>query len=249
MMRSLISLIIFLAASVTGAAAQSLETKATRFFDQKEWASAEAMYTLLIDRQPDKAAYYGRAVAAAAMRELADPSLRPQNAAIQRTLLTKALKSRVPIDSLFKAVEQSSFQLGHADFYETFMKRAAENEPWLSRKISAMMLSYFSFRRNGEAMVEYASRLLEGAPDSESLLLSRAKGLLILGRGNEAHETFIRALEVNPASVEALLYLGEMALTAGNRAEALDYLGRANAIEPTPRLAAVIASLDLTEGR
>lgn len=248
-MRSLICLIIFIAASMPGIAAQSLETKATRFFDQKEWASAEAMYTLLIDRQPDKAAYYGRAVAAAAMRELADPALETQNAAMQRSLLTKALKSRVPIDSLFKAVEQSSYELGHADFYETFMERAAENEPWLSRKISAMMLSYFSFRRNGAAMVEYASLLLEGAPDSESLLLSRAKGLMLLGREDEARESFVRALEVNPASIEALLYLGEMALTAGNKAGALDYLGRANAIEPTPRLAAVIASLDRPEGR
>ncbi len=256
MMRSLLLTLILIATALTGVAAetdaadiQALETKASRLFDQKEWASAEAMYTLLIDRVPDRAAYYGRAVVSASMREIASPSFKTQNAAFQKSLLTKALKSRVVIDSLFKAVEQSAFELGHAGIYETFMERAAENEPWLSRKISSMMLSYFTFRRNGEAMVEYSTRLLETTPDSENLLLSRAEGLMLIGCEDEAREAFAGALRVNPSSVKALLYLGEMALDRGNDAEALDYLSRANSLAPTPRLAATISLLSQPSAR
>ncbi|MCM1029180.1 MAG: hypothetical protein NC342_01455 [Pseudoflavonifractor sp.] len=221
-------------------AVPSTEVKAQRYFDQEEWASAEAMYSLLIDSNPTVARYYGQAVASSAMRAYDAPSMRESVMAGNKALLTKALKSRVPVDSLFRAVEASCFSIGHARFYEDFLKLSAESEPWLARKVNAIMLDYFAFRHDGVAMVEYATRLLEGAPDNERFLIVRGEGLMLMGRRAEARRDFLGALDANPTSLTALLYLGEMSQQDGHIDDAVEYYRRANAIAPTPRLAQLI---------
>lgn len=240
-MKRIIAIVISLAAilPLVSAATPSrsltdLGKKAERFFDQKEWASASAMYSLMIDQRPDSARLYGPAVVAAGMR---------RDATGQRELLRQALHAKVPLDSLFRYVEASGFGLGRADLYECFLKLAAETEPWMSRKIDAALLDYYSFRRDGAAMVEYSRKLLAGVPDNELFGLRLAEGLLIEGRDSEAAQAFERVLSSHPESLTALLYLGEMALARGDNASALRYFTRANGIDSTPHLLATIRRL------
>lgn len=209
-----------------------LGLKATRYFDQKEWASASAMYSLLLDQRPDSAMLYGRAVAAAAMR--GDDSG-------ETALLRQALGAKVPLDSLFSSVRQACFSIGNAHLYEHFLLLSGRSEPWLSRKTDAMLLDYYTFRRDGAAMVTYARKLLAGMPDSRIFALRLAEGLLIEGRDAEARDTLASLVATHPDSFEALLYLGEMALYAGDSAAATDYLARARAIRATPRLDALLS--------
>ena len=210
-----------------------LGIKAERYIAQKEWASAAAMYSLMIDRRPDSAALYGRAVTAAAMRGIESEQL---------TLLHQALTSHVPIDSLFAAVQQSSFSLGQSSLLEHFLILSAKAEPWMSRKIDASLLDYYTFRRDGAAMIEYAEKLLKGLPDSEQFGLRLAQGYFIEGRDAEAVATWQSVLEHHPESLEALLYLGEMSRRTGDTAAARSYFTRANNIQPSPRLAAYLTN-------
>lgn len=216
-----------------------LGVKARRYFDQREWASASAVYSLLIAERPDSAGLYGPAITAAGMRGATGEQLQ---------LLRRALKARVPIDSVFTSVREESFALGRARLLERFLILSARSEPWLARKIDASLLEYYTFRRNGEAMVAYADKMLAGMPDSEFYLLRRAEGLLIMGRRAEARADFARAADANPRCLTALLYLGEMAAEDGDDASALEYLSRADAIDPTPALAAAIRRLAPGEG-
>lgn len=209
-----------------------LGIKAERYFAQKEWASAAAMYSLMIDRRPDSAALYGRAVTAAAMRGLEGE---------QRMLLRQAVEAHVPLDSLFMAVQRSSFGLGQSSLLERFLILSAESEPWMARKIDAALLGYYTFRRNGAAMIQYADRLLKGLPESELFGLRLAQGYFIEGRNAEAVATWKSVLDRHPDSLEALLYLGEMARRSGDTAAAQSYFARANNLQPSPRLAAYLA--------
>lgn len=233
----LLAALVPLASAAFAAKQRSLSeigVRAERFYAQKEWASAAAMYSLMIDERPDSARLYGRAVTAAAMRG---------ETGEQRMLLRRALEAKVPIDSVFHYVEVSSFALGEASVLEKFLKLAVESEPWLSRKIDASLLDYYTFRRDGAAMVSYARRLLNGMPDSEKFGLRLAEGLLIEGRSGEAAKAFADVLVHHPSSLQALLYLGEMSLRKGDYVAAEHYLSRANAIDSTPHLVATLNQL------
>jgi len=214
--------------------AASLGLKAQRYFDQREWSSATAIYSLLIEQCPDSAGLYGRAITAAGMRGAE---------AEQQQFLRRALKERVPVDSVFSSVEHSCFALGRARLFEDFLILSARSEPWLSRKIDALLLDYYTFRRNGSAMVEYADKMLAGMPDSEFYILRRAEGLLIMGRREEARADFARAAAANPRCLTALLFLGEMAVEDKNPAAARGFLRSSAAIDPAPALAAAIDRL------
>lgn len=204
-----------------------LGKRANRFFDQQEWASASAVLSLLIDARPDSIPLYGQAITAAGMRGAEKEQI---------ALLNQALHARIPIDSVFHAVGQTSFSIGQSDLLERFLKLSAEAEPWLARKIDASLLDYYAFRRDADGMLEYADRLIPAMPDNETFLLRRAEALLLLGRNTEAETAFADALKVNPDSLTALLYLGELARARGDENNARQYFARAAAIDLTPRI-------------
>lgn len=233
---SLAAMVATIISAVSVAPQRSFDTlavRADRFFNQKEWASASALYTLMIDQRPDSAALYGRAITAAGMRN---------EVGEQQMLLRKALQSKVPLDSLFNSVAHSSFALGQSNLLERFLIMSAESEPWMSRKIDAQLLAYYTFRRNGEAMIEYASKLIKGAPDNENFGMRLAEGLLIEGRTDEAASAFRNLLDHHPQSLDALLYLGEIALEQSDTAMARAYLERARDICDSPRLQTILKS-------
>lgn len=225
--------------TTTGARAEQtsydvLATKAERFYNQKDWSSASAMYGMMLAQRPKDTAVYCKAITAAGMRN---------NVAEQNALLTQALKAKTPIDSLFSGVEKASFAIGQTDLYENFLLAARSSNPWMSRNIDSYLLKYYSFRRNGPKMVEYADIMLKGDPDSETFGYALAQGMLNEGRIGEAMAQYRKILELHPDALEALLYLGNLEAATGNRSEGVKLLKKAYALRPTPHVAARIRSL------
>lgn len=217
-----------------------LALKAQRFYQQKEWASASAMYTLMLDINPHVAPVYGEAIVAAGMRKVPDQQL---------ALMQQALKYHVPFDSVFTAVEQASFGIGQTNLYEDFLLLTKHHYKWLTRTIDGYLLSYYTFRRNPEGMISYSQTMLQGLPDDQNFLSTLAQGYLISGDYQKATDTYARILAINPDNYDALLYLGNYYADNGANSDpdtalqAISYLERAANIRLTPYVESRIADL------
>lgn len=235
-----VALLLLGAASLQAAVPSiSIREKATRFFDQKEWASATAMYGLLISESPSDADAYAHAIVAAGM--LDDPSG-------QLDLTTRALNAALPLDSLFSRVERLSLSLAQTSLYRDFLLRVRHAHPWMARNIDSQLLRYYTFRRNPYGMIACSRQMLAGMPDHPDFLYPLAQGLLLDGRPEEAMKVYLKILAINPESLEALLYLGnyhaDRARTSEtDRQAAIDYLSRAAALRSTPYLSKRLAAL------
>ncbi len=222
----------------------ALSGKAERAYAYEEWASASALYGLMINERPTDTRLYGRAIVSAAMRE---------KPAEEVELLRKAISAHVAFDSVFASVRRESFAIGQTDLYENFMKEVRVAEPWLKRTVNGYLLDYYVYRRNAKGMISYANELLEAVPDNERFLYILAQGYLLDGMTNEAVIVWERILGVNPKSYDALLFLGNyfadnsVADNAGDTLRALDYLNRAQEVKATPYVAERIKSLNRSE--
>ncbi len=210
-------------------------TKAERFYDQQEWASASAMYSLLIDEHPDSANYYARAIIADGMRG---------DTAAQTRLMHQALAHRIVVDALFNRIESECLQIGNAYIYEQFLTALKNDEPWMARAIDARLMRFYAFRRYPRESVRYADIILSGLPDNIPALYILAQGYLGQADYDRATDVYRRILSIDPNAVEALLYLGNSAADEGNTTVALDYLRRAEELKPTPYLSAQIKRLE-----
>lgn len=232
-------------AMAVGTSYNELKTKAERFFDQREWASASAMYYLMLDQEPKIAETYGHAIVAAGMRDDRQDQLR---------LMREATLAYVPFDSVFNEVERVSFSLGKTDLYEDFLLMVKAQDPWMTRTVDQRLMAYYSFRRNPQRTVEYAQIMLQGMPDDVGYLASLAQGQAGLGRWDEALATWKRILEIDPVNYDALLEIGnynymqwERDKRCGEcRAEALSHLDRAQQLHATPYVARMMLSLEAT---
>ncbi len=231
---------LFLASATTLATAtspsyQNWSRKANRFFDNEEWASASAMYTLMLSERPDSAAVWGNAIVAAGMQNL------PER---QTELFNEALKAALPLDSIFNAIRSSSFSIMQTDLYERFLINIQKHEPWMERVINNRLLDYYTFRDNGPGMVRLSNIMLAGLPDNERFLYSLAKGQLLCGDIASAVKTYNEIVSLNPESLDALLYLGNYyAGIPAQRNEAIYFLSNAMRISPTPYLQRKLDSL------
>lgn len=233
-LRQLILLFIGISTAVqafgANAADDSMVQRADRFFKYREWASAEALYSVLIGETPDNTLFYGRAITSAGM--LADSTQ-------QLTLTNLALEAHVPIDSLFTSVERTSFSIGQTSLYEDYLLLTKAKNPWLKRVVDSYLMRYYTYRRNPDGMIEYSKIMLEGNADDQRFLNTLAQGYLISGRIDEAIDTYRHIVALNPQAYEALLYLANYyyeraAADPTAVALAADYFRRAQAINPTP---------------
>lgn len=242
---ALIALLIpFIASAADRQTYQALSGKASRAYEYGEWASASALYGLMIDNRPTETALYGRAIVAAAMRD------KPQE---EVALLRRAIAAHVAFDSVFASVRRESFAIGQTDLYENFLKEVRTAEPWLKRTVNGYLLSYYTYRRNPRGMIAYSRELLEAVPDNEKFLYILAQGYLLDGNDADAIATWLRITEVNPEAYDALLYMGNYyASLADNdikaRQMAVEYLGRAETLRPTPYVAKKLESLTELSG-
>ncbi len=207
-----------------------LAARAARFFHYREWASAEAMYTLMIQKQPNRCDSYSHAIVAAGML----------NDTLNTSRLTiSALNARIPVDSLFSDIEKISFSIGRTSLYEKYLLFTQRDQPWLSRVIDTYLMRYYSYRRYGPGMVCYSLAILERLPDDIPALYSLAQGYLISGKTNEAIATYSHIVSLDPNAYLALLYLGNYYAThldtgTDARAKAGIYLNQAHRLRPTP---------------
>lgn len=186
-----------LAASATDY--EALRVKADRFFEQKEWPSAAAMLDLMLDKHPDVASTYGRAIVVAALRG---------DTVAEMELMNRSIVNYVPFDSTFAAVRSVSFSLGKTNLYEDFLLRTKMSEPWLARTVDAYLMRYYAFRCNPAKMVEYSRLMLKGMPDNVDFLSTLARGLMLDGNAGGAVDTYQRILDIDPGNYDALLEIG-----------------------------------------
>lgn len=209
-----------------------LEVKADRAFGYGEWASAAAMFDLMLEQKPDVPDTYGRAIVANGMRGATSEQMR---------LLSQALDNHVPFDSVFSNVEMWSSYLGRPRVYEKFLVDTREAYPWMRRAINATLLKYYTFRDNGPEMVEYSLAMLEGAPDNTVFLRSLARGYMLTARIPQGLATYKRILAVEPDNYDVLLALGNWyAMNPDGVENGRVYLERAYSLHPTPYVAKLL---------
>ena len=231
---------VFISFSVSAADFQTLALKARRFFDQKEWASASAMYSLMLDERPADSAIYGPAIVAAEAQA---------DTAQAIALLDKSIDCHIPFDTIFQGVRSESFAIGRADIYEQFLLSAKSHAPWLTRSVDHALMRYYAFRCDGSRMVEYATIMLRGLPDSIDFLSILASGYLLDGQTSKAIDTYRHILTIDHDNYNALLYLGNYYFSqAGTspqaQSAAREYLSRARAIRQAPYIDAMIHKLN-----
>ncbi len=216
----------------------TLATRAARFFDQREWASASAMYDLMIDRRPSECGTYGYAIVSAGMRG---------DTLSQMSLMDRSMDGRVPLDSLCGAVEKVSFSIGESQLYERFLVGVKKRHPWLSRGIDNYLLEYYVFRNDALQMIAYSRSMLKGMPEDLRFLTILADGLMLNGQEAEAVDAYQEILRLHSDDYNALLQLGNYfhitAQTVTEREMALGYFERAQKVKPTPFVENAIKSL------
>lgn len=208
-----------------------LAEKSVRFFDNREWLNAQAMYTLMLERQPRRATVYAHAM-------VADVMTGDTVAAV--TAIQRAMDHGVPLDSLLGDVRDISLGIGHATLYETLLLRAADAYPWLKRGLDSYLLDYYDFRNNGPMLVQYARRLLTATPYNLRYSRLLARGYMLNDKPELAADVWRNILSRHPDNYDTLLDLGNYYLQTGRRADALPLLRRAAAINSTPYLQSVI---------
>lgn len=217
-----------------------LQERAERFFSQKEWTQASAVYDLMLDEKPGVAATYGRAIVANGIRG---------DHKAQVALMQKALDNHVPFDSVFSRVRQSSFELGRTRLYEQFLTQVRNAYPWMKRTIDGYLLRYYAYRKNGEMIDCYSRLMLDGAPGNVEFLTLLGEGCFLQNLPDKAVEAYEAVLAEAPDNYNALVTLGNWyaQCAAGGDAQAVglarDYLSRAYALYPTPYVAARLARL------
>lgn len=239
--RNLILSFMIVLAGLSAWAASTYEVtaaKASRFFEAREWASAQALYGLMLDERPDDDSIYVNAIISASM--IGDTIGASH-------LLTKAMNVGLSFSRLMEGVKQVSFRISEPGVYEDFLLRSQRDCPWLERAIDSELLGYYTFRDNGAMMVRYAEKMLAGLPDSTNYLSALASGYTRLGDFDQAVATWQRILELSPENYDALLKLGNYYDLAGDRSQALSYLEKAQAVRATPYVASRIAALGEVE--
>lgn len=232
-------LIALSAASATNEETANIAARADRFFSYREWISAGALYTMLLGDDPANTTYCSRAIVAAGM--LGD-SLQ------QASLTDHALNAHIPVDSLFSAVERTSFSVGQTSLYEHYLLQTKARSPWLKRIIDTYLMRYYTYRRDPDGMITYSHIMLQGNPENELFLYTLAQGYLLDGQIEQALDTYRHIASLNPRSLEALLYLANhyYSLSAADStaaAQALAYFLQAETIKSTPYITDAIRKL------
>ncbi len=236
--RKIALIVLALTALTATAANESLydrtAAKAARFFEAREWASAQALYGLMLDERPDSLSTYVHAIVASSLLGHEQTAAR---------LLTDAMTAGISFTGLMQGVKTVSFKVGEADVYEEFLLRSQRDCPWLERAIDAELLSYYKFRDNGPLTVAYAEKMLAGLPGSARYLADLADGYTTEADFGKAVEAWEKILEGNPRDYLALLHLGNYYAITGDNNRAAGYLSRAFEIKQTPYVAQRLADL------
>lgn len=213
---------------------QRLESKAKMFFDNKEWASANAMYLLMMDQKPTQTPTYAKSVVVNIMM---GDTVQAVN------LLPRALDNEISIDSLLHEVRNVSFSLGKGNLYENYLLQIRKNYPWFSRVADNYLMKYYSFRQNGPELIRYAAMMLKGLPDNIVFMRMLAKGYMLTGNTAEALSEWLRIVEIHPDNYETILDLANFYDSQGYEHDALKWMKKAYELRPSPYIGARLNAL------
>lgn len=214
--------------------------KAERFFKYQEWANAAAMYEIMLEDSAKVVDTYAHAIAVAGMRNMPD---------YEMSLLERAQKQLIPMDSVLHGVQRVTFAMGHTSLYEHFLLLVKERQPWLTRSIEKQLLKYYMFRRNAPEIIRYSKIMLSGAPENVEYLSNLAMGYMYDGDEESAIEVYKKLLDYHPDDYRTLLVLGNYYDMKGDTAQALRYLRHADSIRSTPYVAGQINRLSPSNDR
>lgn len=222
------------AAYGTESADSALAARADRAFDAGEWASAQALYSVLAARPQAPAHHYGRAIVASAQQS---------DTAVALEMASRALAAAVPLDSLLKSVETESYGLGNGNIYPDILLVMAKGMPYLQRPLLRRLLNLYVYRADAPNTIDCARRLLAGLPDNVRFLTVLAGAQYADGRVDEAIETYVNILVLQPDNIDALLALANHYDAAGDTVAAMEYFRRANRVCPSPYIQARMNTL------
>lgn len=223
-----------------------VEARAERFVKFQEWGSANAMYMLLVDYAPQEAKPYARAIVTNGL--LGDD-------AAQVGLLEMTQKQGISLDSIFAEVHAFAYEIGESQEYAEFLKIVKVHQPWMSRNINMRLLKYYDFRNDAPNLVAVAAELLVATPRDVNFLVAQGRGYMLQGDYENAVTAYERVLDVDADNIDALLALGNYYYVVWKDAEgtrsqfihtrnlAIQYLSKANTLQPTPFVAAILTEL------
>lgn len=223
-----------------------LKTRAERFVKFQEWGSANAMYMLMINKQPNEPKNYSRAIVTSGL--LSDDKT-------QVRLLEMTQGKGIPLDSIFTEVYSFAYEIGQSQEYEEFLKLVKTCQPWVARNINIRLLNYYNFRNDAPHIVLMGKELLAATPDDLRFLLAVGRGYMIQGDYENAIVEYKKVLSLDEDNYDALLALGNYYYVMWKDAEgtrsqftstrdfAVNYFEQAYALNPTPFVASVLDEL------
>ncbi len=200
--------------------------RAERAWDAEEWASAQALYSIVVERTPADVDASAHLVVACWMRSDSTAAL---------TTVQNAMSHGMPLDSLLSDAGELCFSTHRANLYGEILDNLYRQMPYARRPVAMQLLNYWLRRRSGAEAVRYADYLLQAQPDDPLLLTLRCRALLLDGLVEEAVSTASHLLEIQPDNLDALILLGNY-YAQHDKARARELLRRAYSLRPTPYL-------------
>lgn len=242
---SILSIMLLVAIQSSATGYDLTRKKAERFFSNSEWASASAMYELMLAERPAVSSTYGHAIVSASLRT---------DTLDQMRLLEQAMHHSIPFDSIMESVHKVSLGCAHIQAYEKFLLLAKKEYPWLGRAIDRYLLDYYASRHNGAMMVHYSSLILNGLPDDINYLSLLAKGYMADNDISAATAVYNRIIQLDPDNYDALLAIGNYSYDISQncsdpetirkeKSRARTCLQHAYSLKPTPFVAQLLKNL------
>lgn len=176
-----------------------LETKASRFYKNKEWASSLAMYELMISQNPVVVNNYAKAIVLSGLLKKPD---------MQMAFLEHTQQKGLPLDSIFNMIQRDAFETGHPYVYESFLKLVKTKQPWLARNINIQLLKYYKYRNDADNMIDICDQLLKSTPDDIGYLTDMAEAYALKGELQESMNWYNKILGIDKNNYNSLLTLG-----------------------------------------
>lgn len=224
--------IVLAAATLMASAAtpySTNETRAARAYDSGEWASAAALYQIMLSERPDSVSSYARTIVASTLSA---------DTVMPTEMVERAMAHGIGFDAVLDGVRAESYAVGHSEIYSGLLKRLQLSKPYIRRAIDKRLLDYYLFRNDGPRIIEYALVMLHGLPDDITFLGDLARGYALTGDYDKAVETWTHILEIQPREYDAIVNLATYYESIGSNDKALHYIELAQSIRPTPWLTA-----------
>ena len=149
------------AAALAGTPDSTLVRQAERAWDSGEYAAAQALYTLVADRNPSDAGATARMIVAGAIRG---------DSAMASKTVERALSNAVNLDTLLEAVRRDCYSCSIAPYYPQLLATLGEKMPWLLRPLRLRLLDHSMRRGDNASAACYARLLLLASPGDTSVL-------------------------------------------------------------------------------